>query len=176
MEIELRFKIESSISQIKRSLEEKGYKYLKSEYQLDEYYKIKGNEKEADITGSQIFRTRKTNESYLFTNKKTVEPGVWDEFETEEQQISKTVKGLLNNYFSKILTLEKNRDMYLKKNFAINVDIVEGLGNYVEVEVISDENPTKVKEMITLEVKNLFTCDVELIEKGYVTLMKEKLI
>lgn len=100
---------------------------------------------------------------------------MWNEFETEEEDVSDTVKGLLNNYFSEVLTLEKTRNMYLKNNFSINVDVISNLGNYVEVEVLSDDEPTKVKEMITKEVKSLFIGEVELIDKGYVTLMKEKL-
>lgn len=175
MEIELRFKIDSNFTKIKKKIEQSGYFFENTQYQLDEYYKLKGNEKESDVPGSKIFRIRNIENGHICTIKETVEPGAWKETEVEESTISEAAKIILKSYFSKILIIEKNRDTYKKENYTLNVDFITGLGTFIEFEVISECDPNKIKDDIREEVSRIFNGQIKLVEKGYVTLMKEEL-
>lgn len=122
------------------------YQLNASQYQLDEYYKLIGKEQEEDIAGSKIFRIRTTENQVIYTIKKTIEPGVWNELETEEVELSTPVKMILNSFYSKILTLEKSRSMYQYEQFSLNIDSITNLGTYIEVEVLSELQPEIVKK------------------------------
>ncbi|EGQ4120420.1 adenylate cyclase, partial [Staphylococcus pseudintermedius] len=147
--------------------------------QIDKYYKDRGKETEEDVSGSFIYRFRQENDSTIgvFTRKDTVKPGFWkeDEVVLESQQMD-FVKNILDAGFSNIMTIDKDRKSYtnLEKNRTINADIVEGLGYYIEVEILGDFSEDDYDSFVKETETEFEFINSKIETKGYVQLMREK--
>ena len=110
---------------------------------LNEYFKIKGREFENDEVGSFIYRIRQEddNRASVFTRKDTIKQGMWSESEIElESEKLEFVRNILQDGFSNIFTISKHRKTYHDEleNKTINLDKIDGLGFYLEIEILGD--------------------------------------
>ncbi len=121
---------------------------------------------------SFIIRVRKSGGSAILTFKgATGKDGYYEEYETEVKDEKETKKMLERSGFEKVISVKKRRELYKYKNSSINFDSVSGLGNFVEIEIISEKNADKELGSV---VKELGLEGYEPTRKGYVSLLLVK--
>lgn len=179
-ELEVRFSLADKKDYLKViEFLNQNYQFESENRQIDKYYKEWGKETEEDVPGSYIYRFRQVNdlESGVFTRKDTVKPGFWKEDEIVlESQHMDFVKNMLDAGFSNIMTIDKDRKSYvnLEKTRTVNADIVQGLGYYIEIEILGDFSEDDYDSFVKeIEAEFAFISS-EIETKGYVQLVREK--
>lgn len=168
MEVELRAKIKNT-SLLKNKLKSIGAKLVSKKVQKDSYYGFYQTSKMPFI-----FRIRKTKNKSIFTfkGKKYEGDTAWPEFEFiidgNEKQIH---TALIKSDFNKFLEINKKREKYSFNDFEINIDKIENLGEFIEIEILS-ENEKEGKSKVMEVMNKLGFEDSDIIHKGYVSLMK----
>ena len=76
--------------------------------------------------------------------------------------------------FVKIISKVKTREQGKLDDFEINLDKIEGLGNFVEFELISDDGKEAKKKILEL-IEKLDLPKENIIHKGYARLLFEKM-
>lgn len=174
MEIEVKVKIED-IEEVKKKLMEMGVVFSEPKQQIDDYYKQKGKETETQRQGSYIIRIRSENGKFFLTMKiLTGKQGVWEEFETKISDKEQMEKMLDKMGYVVVISKVKERTQGKFNDFEINLDKIEGLGNFVEFELITDDSK-KAKERILSLIEKLGLPKENIIHKGYVRLLFEKM-
>ena len=115
---------------------------------------------ESDLRLSETFRLRKVKDSSCITYKKQhFEGKMWiysDEYETkvESYETIKTIISLLG--LEPLITVHNKRKIYKYNDYEIELEEVEGLGNFIEVERLSTSNDeAKIKEEIRDFIRSL---------------------
>lgn len=73
------------------------------------------------------------------------------------------------------MTIDKKRETYKHQDFEINIDHIESLGEFIEVELIGDDAETCKKRIEHFLEKDLGIAPSAFVKKGYVPLMLEKM-
>ena len=140
MEVELKVKIEN-LEEIKKKLKELGTEFEAPKKQVDVYYKQRGKESEKQTKGSYLLRIRRENDDSFLTMKVlTGKQGVWEEYETKISNPDEMEKILDKLGFVKVISKIKTREQGKLNDFEVNLDTIEGLGNFVEFQLISDND------------------------------------
>lgn len=115
---------------------------------------------ESDLRLSETFRLRKVKDSSYVTYKRQhFEGKMWiysDEYETkvENYETIKTIISLLG--LEPLITVHNKRRIYKYNDYEIELEEVEGLGNFIEVERLSTSNDeAKIKEEIRDFIRSL---------------------
>lgn len=115
---------------------------------------------ESDLRLNETFRLRKTNNSFYITYKKQHFDGkLWvysDEYETkvEKYDIVKSIITLLG--LEPLIIVHNKRKIYKYEDYEIELEEVDGLGIFIEVERLSnDSDEMKVKEEIREFIRSL---------------------
>lgn len=180
-ELEVRFSLADKEDYLKViEFLEQNYQFESENRQIDKYYKEQGKEAEEDVPGSYIYRFRQVNDltSGIFTRKYTVKPGFWKEDEIVlESQHMDFVKNMLEAGFSNIMTIDKYRKSYtnLEKTRTINADLVEGLGYYIEIEILGDFSEEDYDSFVKETEAEFAFIRSKIETNGYVQLMREKM-
>ena len=158
---------------------EKSYKFKSENKQIDEYFKTKGREFENDEVGSFIYRIRQEddNRASIFTRKDTIKQGMWNESEIElESEKLEFVRNILQDGFSNIFTISKHRKTYhdALENKTINLDKIDGLGFYLEIEILGDFSKKDYNNFYDKMCGEFLLLNSKIETKGYVQLMREK--
>jgi adenylate cyclase, class 2 len=166
MEIELRAKAPLNI---KEKIESINCEFISENFEYDDYFKFQD-----DLERKVIIRIRKKAGKEILTFKgssKHEQDIAWQEWENEIKDSEGLKKLFLTNGLINFVTIKKQRKQYKLNNIIINIDKIEGLGNFVEAEIIS-ENVNKAKEEIKyLLFKKLGINEKDIITEGYVPLM-----
>jgi len=175
IESEVRFSV-PNLQTVQSSLAHAGAKKTDTSLQIDTYYKEKGREREPDVPGSVIYRKRKRGEQAAFdvTRKVTSDvPGTWIETETRglPENFECVFDEIIARGFSSVLIISKRRVTYDLNGFEVCVDEIDGLGSFVEIEALNSKDAPS--DLASVAATLGLDWD-ERIEKGYVTLMKEK--
>ncbi len=119
-----------------------------------------------------VLRIRRAGKKAFLTFKgSTGKQGVYEEYETEVLDLDALDTMLQKSGFEKFLEIRKHRVIYEFEGAEINLDEVEGLGKFVEIEVIAEENAdAKLIEM----TEKLGLSGNESTRLGYVTLLLKK--
>lgn len=139
------------------------YEYLGEKEIYDIYYydPLRDNLKpESDLRLNETFRIRKTDKGCYMTYKKQHFQGkLWiysDEYEVaiENFETVKTIISMLGLEY--LITVHNKRRVYRYNNFEIELEDVEELGIFLEVERLSSNaDEMKVKEEIRNFIRNL---------------------
>ncbi len=167
-EIELRARVKNE-SALLNEVSKRGWKKAGSVNQYDTYFKKKG-----ETERTFVIRLREREGSYELTFKGDSKNLSWDEITVSVGSVRDTVK-LLNKtgLFEKFMVINKRRVSFKKDIFELNMDYIENLGVFIEIEVMHDsEDVGRVK--LLSELKSLGIPEEDIIEKGYVVLMEEK--
>ena len=113
-------------------------KFIGSSSQHDVYYTDMTKYK--TYRGSFVLRVRDTGKSTFLTYKGHVRPGVYDEHETGIDDADAANMMLLKSGLERFVEIRKNRKTYRFNGAEVNLDAVKGLGNFVEIEIISKQN------------------------------------
>jgi adenylate cyclase class 2 len=165
MEHEIRLKVKD-FRAAKSFIAGSGAKYVKATKQTDRYY---GNINLYTKKRSFLIRIRSEKDTHFLTYKaSTGRMGRYEEYETriEEPETIKTI--LLKSRFNNIINVTKSRTTYELGNCSINLDTVKGLGNFIELEIISDSQ--KHRELAKI-VKEMGLSNAKVMRQGYVSMM-----
>ena len=87
------------------------------------------------------------------------------------------VKELLSKALGKLITVEKKREIYYINNIKIHIDIVEELGNFVEIEAIDETGSISAEQLYRqcTEYLELFKIkESDLLKNSYSDMLQEK--
>ena len=135
LELEMKAKIDKytrgRIDQILRKAE-----FLEEKVEEDTYFSSPIRDfKETD----EALRVRYSGENAILTYKGPKLDKLSKSREEFEAFVSGDIEEILQKLgYKKILTVRKKRKLYLYKEFTVSIDNVEGLGEYIEVELKSD--------------------------------------
>lgn len=169
IEVELRAEINSDV------LENKDYSLPKESNEHDIYYSY-----QSDTSRTWIARIRNKNGKFLLTFKssKKFGDGAWDEvnINISSKKATQLNDFFLNNGFFIDVQIKKFRRTYRIDDMEVNIDNIENLGTFIEAEIMS--NPAEITHA-KLKIQDFFKSigvgDNQIIIKGYVHLMRERL-
>ncbi len=171
MEQEIRIKI-ADIDSVKNLLESKGAELLSFKEQEDMYFGNKDIYKK--LGRSFMLRIRNSGGEYELAFKgATGKDGIYEEHQIKvNKDYADELKIIIERSgFEHIITVNKKRHSYRYMKAEIELDQIDGLGDFVEIEIISDEAKDEELKSITADLgfdKN------EIIRKGYVTMLLAK--
>jgi len=126
---------------IRKILKEKGAEFKGVDHQIDTYFKV-GNGRlklrEGNIENYLIFYEREDREGPKQSNVI-----LFKTFPNSE------IKEILKKSVGELVVVDKKREIYFIDNVKFHIDIVEGLGSFVEIEAIDkEENIGKDKLLV----------------------------
>ncbi len=166
--IEIKAKIKDH-SRIRYLLESESADFKGIEHQVDTYFKVNFGRlklREGDLERTLIFYDRKNQKGpkqsniILFNITK-----------------SSTLKEILSKSLGVLVVVDKQRELYLVDNIRFHLDVVKGLGSFIEIEAV-DYNGVLGREKLFKQCKyylNLFQIPTEdLISVSYSDLLLAK--
>lgn len=149
-EIEVKVKVEN-FTQLLEKLSNLGCKFSEPIKQEDRIFTdFPDNEFAAFKAGVNFLRIRKSEGKILFTLKQSLVnelEGIEKEVEVSNEKEMEEILFLMNYHEAVRVTKKRRKAKY--KDYEICLDEVEGLGSFIELEKITDENSEKVQsEMI----------------------------
>lgn len=169
METELRAKLENPV-EILKSLNKMGVVFEKPILQIDRYFRREGEKKNLNQPGNYVLRVRTSKQNYLTIKIATKKINEWEEYETKIDSPKDLIKILEKLGFLEELVVKKKRAKGILENFEINLDEIENLGTFLEIEALNLKNATKELQKI---LKSLGIPSSSIEKRGYVQLMKE---
>jgi len=170
MEIEIRAKVDS-LKETRKKLEALGAEFEEEIEQNDYIFKRKGEEKKVQGPGSYLLRLRKAGDKTNLTFKALTETtGVWDEHQVAIDNFEETKNILLKIGFIQALRMDKKRTKGIIDNITLCLDKVEGLGDHIEAEVISDNKGDAKRKLMDLFNK-IGIKEKQIEHRGYVAIL-----
>jgi adenylate cyclase class 2 len=170
LEIEVKAYCGDHLSVINRLIS-LGGKFVKRTDERDIYF---NHPSRNFIETDEAFRIRRTGDETRITYKGPKQPGKAKTRVEEELAISdydKMYEILVRLGFTPSREVKKSRDTYRYNDITVCIDIVEGLGEFVELEKIGSDIPGIEDELLKL-AGNLGLKDFE--KKSYLELLEEK--
>jgi len=171
MEIEVRARIENFV-EIKKALESKA-QFITALDEGDLYLRHT-----SDIERSLVLRIRKKNGGAILTfkGKSKGDDTAWPDVDLPLSQPDELEQLLLASGYILVVHINKHRLTYRTDNFEINLDTIEDLGDFIEIEGRGDETMRQsVEQGISQFLVSLGIQESQIIRKGYVPLMLEKI-
>src|SRR4030042_2915650 len=170
-EIEVKIKLDD-VSQAKKKIAALGVLWSKPQTLIDKYFRPKGKERETQRPGSFVVRIRRANENSLTIKGLTNRRGVWEEYETKIGDAEAMEKILDKLGYNCVLTFHKKRTSARYRDFGLEIDEGEELGNYLEVEAIGTDGE-KLQEEIKELFKRLELPESNIERRGYPEIVME---
>lgn len=171
MEIEARAHVEKP-EEIKETLSLHG-QYKGSFYEDDLYLRHI-----SDTERSLVLRIRRGENGIAqltFKGKSKGDDTAWPDVDLPLSEPDALEKLLLENEYVRVVSIKKHRLRYAVDGLEVNLDIVEGLGTFIEIEARGGENErAEIEAMLVKKLVKFGVSDKEIVRKGYVTLMLEK--
>ena len=171
LEIEVKAKVKD-FEIIKNKLKEIGCVLSMPIIQDDYIYNKKGLNLYKDNAGFPVLRIREQNGKIIFTLKKNRS----NELDCIEKELEVSNKDILKDIFE-LLDYESTVEVHKKriktnyKDYEICLDEVDGLGSYIEVEKMSDEDGEKVQNELFEFLQTLGVSKEDRVFNGYDTLI-----
>jgi adenylate cyclase class 2 len=171
LEIEVKAKVRD-FEIIKNKLKEIGCVFFEPIIQNDYIYNQKGVDFKNHSHNTPVLRIREQNGKIIFTLKKNRS----SELDCIEKEIEVSNKDTLKEIFElldyeKIVEVHKKRIKTDYKDYEICLDEVSGLGSYIEVEKMSDEDGEKVQNELFEFLQTLGVSKGDRVFNGYDTLI-----
>lgn len=150
-EIERKFRLnENEAAGIKTRLDDK-YGPGKKLIQKDELFLFKKSSYAEHVRGEAITRIRESDGKTYFTYKRTVlRTGNRVEHETEIAEAAPMRAALLEMGWRSAMHIQKTRWHYHSAGVTYDLDDVEGLGHYLEIEIVSDQDSDAESALIAI--------------------------
>ncbi len=174
MEIELRARIDDKTSFIQKLKAKDGVTHKGSLFQHDEYFKH-STDKNRDLV--LRIRTENDKKSILTFKAKDTSGGdtAWADVDAILDDADNLRKIFLANQYELVVDIKKNRESFEYKDYEINVDDIEGLGFFVEIEGRGNEEERDgIESSLKQILSDLDVSESDFVFKGYVPLMIEK--
>ncbi|CAD5244213.1 class IV adenylate cyclase [Thermococcus camini] len=166
MEIEVKFRID--FNQTRAAIESLGADFVREEIQEDIYFSLPSHEL------LRVRRISNLGRSFL-TYKRIADPGrneEFDEIEVEVSDFDRTVEILQRLGFREDIRIRKRRLVYRLEGVTFELNEVEGLGAFLDIEVISD-NVEEAKRRIWEIAKRLGLTEDDVEPRLYQELIRE---
>ena len=167
MEVEVKFRVD--FGEMRKRIEAVGASFLREEVQEDVYF---------SVPLPELLRVRRISNlgRAFLTYKLIADPGrneEFDELEVEVSDFDTTVEILKRLGYEEDVVVRKRRLVYRLGDVTFELSDVEGLGGFLDIEVISDDvGEAKRKIWETAEKLGLTEKDVE--PRLYQELIREK--
>lgn len=153
-EVEVKYRIEDA-SKMKRLLDQK-CKFLRREDQQDEVLLFNKSSFDDFVQGEAVMRVRSINNKSILTMKKYVSQDSSQEYECEISSKSEVIGILKGIGFRTVVEINKVREVYSYDDVTVVLDEVEGLGSFLEIEIVcSEEKKDEALERVKLVSKQL---------------------
>lgn len=171
IEIEIQVNIENSKSLI--NFLEKNADFQKESHQIDEYF----SPSHCNFIGvrpiNEWLRLRNSDGKYSINYKnwhrdKDGKSYHCDEYETKIEDLTQLKKILEALNFKSLVNVDKIRRVWKYKDYEIAVDLVKGLGDFVEIEYIGKEEKVDPKKITEEMVNFLKSVGCGQIKRNYV--------
>ncbi|MFC7250821.1 class IV adenylate cyclase [Halomicroarcula sp. GCM10025324] len=175
---EVEVKVPADLSSVERALEDAGAERAGEVVQVDTYYDAPHRDfAETD----EALRTREETRDGETTTKLTYKgPLVDDESKTREEFETAVADGAATATifermgFSPAATVRKDRQFYTLDGYTVTLDDVEGVGEFVEVEVETDEAGVERARAGAFEILELLGLDpADQVRTSYLGLLLE---
>lgn len=173
-EIELKFKVEN-LEDVKRKLINSECEMSEELHQKDTIFVSDLNDTKSE-EGKIFIRIRKENEKIELNLKKQGKERIESkEIEFNVDSFEKTNDFLETLGLKQWVTVEKTRVTTKYKEFNICIDVVKELGNFVEIELLTDDNlDIEICKNKLLEIAKELNINTEnIVKKHYDTMMNE---
>ncbi len=171
-EVEIKVKVES-FSQLIEKLSNFGCKFTDAIRQEDRIFiNFPDNEFAEFKAGVNFLRIRKSEGKILFTLKQSLVnelEGIEKEVEVSDEREMEEILKLIG--YHEAIQVTKMRIKAKYKDYEICLDEVEGLGSFIELEKITDEDSEKVQSEMMGFLKNLGVKEADRVLNGYDTLV-----
>lgn len=172
-ENELKFEIKD-YDKFKKVAKEKDICFDKGIKQKDCVWIMKNSDGMNLVSGEPIVRTREEGDKICLTLKKELKQGCFEEHEILVSEIFETDKILENLGMRKLVTIEKVRQLANIDEFSLYLDVVNLLGSFFEVEVLTEAEDCEAKDRILQFVKQFGLSEDDIVENTYNTLLCRK--
>ena len=168
MEIEVKFRVD--FERMRRRIESIGASFLREEIQEDVYF---------SVPLPELLRVRRISNlgRAFLTYKRIVDPGrneEFDELEVEVSDFDTTVEILKRLGYEEDVVVRKRRLVYRLGDVTFELSEVEGLGGFLDIEVISDD-VEGAKRMIWEVAEKLGLTENDVEPRLYQELIREKM-
>lgn len=171
IEIEIQVKIENSqplLEFLKNNAE-----FQSEKHQVDEYFSPSHRDFLAIRPVKEWLRLRNANNKYFITYKswhfnENGKSTHCDEYETEVSDIDQLEKIFKVLNLKSIAIVDKLRKIWIYKDYEISVDLVKGLGDFVEIEYCGKDEKIKPEEFAEEAINFLKNLQVGKIKRNYV--------
>lgn len=170
MEIEVKAKV-LNFEDIKNKLKMLGCVFSLPIIQDDFVYNVRGLDLRKGYNNNPVLRIREQGDKILFTlkqNRGNELDCIEKEIEVSDRNTLKEIIELLG--YEKTVEVHKKRIKTKYKDYEICLDEVEGLGLFIEVEKISEEDGGKVQNELFDFLETLGVSKDDTVSKGYDTL------
>ncbi|ACP38631.1 class IV adenylate cyclase [Saccharolobus islandicus] len=153
---------------------------------LEKELKLLDIEKQEDIYFNYVYRNFKiTDEAVrIRVNNKRIEltykgPKLHSSLKAREEisivvnDLNKTIELLRRIGFYPVITIKKTRINYLDKSFIISLDLVENLGQFIEIEAISEISDQEIHNYTSSFIRK-YKIKGKLTTKSYLELLIDK--
>lgn len=171
MEIEIRARV-NDVSKIKASLQAET-KFIETSNENDLYLRHKG-----DVERLIVLRIRRKENGALLTfkGKAKGDDTAWPDVDLPLSRPDDLEHLLLESGYVEVVRILKHRSTYRMNDFEINLDEIDDLGIFIEIEGHgTEEEREKVERDITQFLTDRGIQQSDIIRKGYVKLMLEKI-
>lgn len=171
MEIEIRARIKNP-EEAKKNLDLQAV-HKESSDEHDLYLRHEG-----DVNRVLVLRIRrkKSGAVLTFKGKSTGDDTAWTDADLPLADPDNLQKLLLASGYMEVVEIKKHRERYDLEGFEVNFDEIESLGTFIEIEGRGEESDrAAVEEKITELLSGLGIQKDDIIRKGYVPLMLEKM-
>ncbi len=174
-EVEIKIAI-GDVDGVLRQLENYGCKFSGPMSQTDAVYVPEHINELPCPEGTNVLRIRHMEGAYKFTLKRS-EPGNHlskIEHELEILQPQEMEKILHELGYKQISKISKKRRVCKLEEFEICIDIVEGLGNFLEMEILTQEDPAAAQQHMLAFLRDRGIDTSQQAEYGYDVLFFQK--
>ena len=137
IDVEIKAKCESH-DFIRSTLKSKGAYFKGVDYQTDVYFKVNNGRlklRKGNIEGALVFYERE--------NVKGIKPSNFSLYKSKDPE---SLEAILRASLGIMIEVVKKREMYYIDNVKFNIDIVENLGKFIEIEAMT-ENPDDIEDL-----------------------------
>lgn len=176
IEVEIKARIADE-EEMRQKLEEQKAIKLNTVKQIDRIY-IKKEVKGFQVSkGDPVIRIRKENDRVFFTLKKKSKDTMSNvELETVIDKENIWNQILLEMGYKEVVCVKKQRTIYVIEDFKVCIDTVEDLGNFIEIELIveQEEQELEARKKIEEFFSILKIEEKDIVKEKYDTLVYEK--
>ncbi|NHJ04691.1 MAG: class IV adenylate cyclase [Candidatus Heimdallarchaeota archaeon] len=153
---------------VKEILKSKGAKFAGIDNQTDVYFK--------SITGRLKLRKGNIEQSLVFYERENIKGIKPSEFILYKTQDIPALEKILRKSLSVLIEVHKTREIYFIENIKFNIDKVQKLGNFIEIEAMTEkeEEIDHLKKIVSDYMKLFKITDDDLQSLSYSDLLINK--